>query len=175
MGYLDAPVYSWHLPERRGILPLESFHASRSLERTIRQGKFRVSFDEDFAGVMRACADRGDAHGTWITERFVEVYSQLHREGHAHSVEVWVDGKLAGGTYGVHAGAAFFAESKFHSVRDMSKVALAALVKRLREKEFKLLDVQYWTPHLEQFGVMEVDRNEYYWRLREAVREERAF
>jgi leucyl/phenylalanyl-tRNA--protein transferase len=90
-------------------------------------------------------------------------------------VEVWVDGLLAGGTYGIHLGGAFFAESKFHTVRDMSKVALASLVERLREKDFQLLDVQYWTPHLDQFGVAEVDRNEYYWKLREALKLDRSF
>ena len=177
MGYMDAPVYSWHLPEKRGILPLEDFHASSSLARTLRQKRFTVTFDTAFEAVMRACASRGleDPEETWITERFVEVYSQLHREGHAHSVEVWVDGLLAGGTYGVHLGGAFFAESKFHTVRDMSKVALASLVERLREKDFQLLDVQYWTPHLDQFGVAEVDRNEYYWKLREALKLDRSF
>ena len=177
MGYMDAPVYSWHLPEKRGILPLEDFHASSSLTRTLKQKRFTVTFDTAFEKVMRACASRGeeDPDETWITERFVEVYSQLHREGHAHSVEVWVDGKLAGGTYGIHLGGAFFAESKFHTVRDMSKVALAGLVARLREKNFQLLDVQYWTPHLDQFGVAEVDRNEYYWKLREALKLDRIF
>lgn len=171
MGYADAPVYSWHLPERRGILPLEGFHISRSLARTLKQGRFTVTFDQAFTEVMRACAREDGDEGTWITGRFVEVYGQLHREGHAHSVEVWVDGQLAGGTYGIHLGGAFFAESKFHRVRDMSKVALAALVERLRGQGFTLLDVQYWTPHLDQFGVIEVDRNEYYWRLREALRQ----
>ena len=177
MGYMDAPVYSWHLPEKRGILPLEDFHVSSSLARTLRQKRFTVTFDTAFESVMRACASRGleDPEETWITERFVEVYSQLHHEGHAHSVEVWVDGLLAGGTYGVHLGGAFFAESKFHTVRDMSKVALASLVERLREKDFQLLDVQYWTPHLDQFGVAEVDRNEYYWKLREALKLDRSF
>ncbi|MCX6610300.1 MAG: leucyl/phenylalanyl-tRNA--protein transferase [Acidobacteria bacterium] len=177
MGYMDAKVYSWHLPEKRGILPLEDFHASSSLRRTLKQRRFTVSFDTAFEEVMRACASRGeeDPEETWITERFVEVYSQLHREGHAHSVEVWVDGKLAGGTYGIHLGGAFFAESKFHTVRDMSKVALASLVARLRERDFQLLDVQYWTPHLNQFGVAEVDRNEYYWKLREALKLDRTF
>ncbi len=178
MGYQDAPVYSWHLPERRGILPLDQFHISRSLAHTLKRGRFTVTFNHTFEQVMRACASRGrseDDDNTWITERFIEVYGQLHREGHAHSVEVWVDGELAGGTYGVHLGGAFFAESKFHRVRDMSKVALASLVARLRERDFHLLDVQYRTPHLDQFGVTEVDRNEYYWRLREAIRHPRVF
>jgi leucyl/phenylalanyl-tRNA--protein transferase len=177
MGYTDAPVYSWHLPEHRGILPLDGFHTSRSLARTLKQRRFEVTFDQAFEQVMRNCATRGDEDPdhTWITERFVEVYSQLHRDGHAHSVEVWVDGKLAGGTYGIHVGGAFFAESKFHTVRDMSKVALASLVEHLRNRNFHLLDVQYWTEHLSQFGVIEVDRNEYYWQLRQAIKLDRSF
>lgn len=174
MGHEDAPVYSWHLPERRGVLPLSQFHISKSLARTLKQGRFEVTFDQAFEQVMRACAKRED-NGVWITDRFVEVYSQLQREGHAHSVEVWVDGQLAGGTYGIHIGAAFFAESKFHTVRDMSKVALASLVDQLQKQGFSLLDVQYWTPHLDQFGVVEIDRNEYYWQLREAIRTQRSF
>ena len=172
MGYLDAPVISWHLPEKRGVLPLDTFHRSRSLAHTLKKQNFTVSFDTDFEAVMRACASRGgqDTDETWITEEIVQVYSQLHREGHAHSVEVWVDGSLVGGTYGIHLGGAFFAESKFHTVRDMSKVALASLVEHLTARGFQLLDVQYWTPHLSQFGVVEVDRNEYYRRLREALK-----
>lgn len=177
MAYMDAPVYSWHLPERRGILPLEEFHVSKSLARTLKQGQFRVSFDEAFEQVMRACASRGtdEPDETWITDRIIEVYCELHRQGHAHSVEVWVEGELAGGTYGIHLGGAFFAESKFHKMRDMSKVALASLVERLRRQGFALLDVQYWTPHLDQFGVTEVDRNEYYWQLRKALQLDRSF
>ncbi len=172
MGYPDSPVITWHLPERRGILPLQHVHVSRSLQRTLRQGRFEIRFDTAFAAVMDACAERGlsdDPDATWITPRIKEVYSELHRNGHAHSVEVWRAGQLVGGTYGVHLGAAFFAESKFHRERDMSKVALVHLAQHLRDRGFRLLDVQYWTPHLDQFGVVEVDRNEYYWRLREAL------
>ena len=177
MGYMDAPVFSWHLPEQRGILPLDQFHISRSLALTMKQKRFTVTFDTAFEQVMRACASRGeeDPEETWITERIVAVYGQLHKEGHAHSVEVWVDGELAGGTYGIHLGGAFFAESKFHKVRDMSKVALASLVEHLKTRNFALLDVQYWTPHLAQFGVAEIDRNEYYWQLREALKLDRRF
>lgn len=175
MGYANSPLISWHLPENRGILPLDAFHASTSLRRTLRQQRFTVSFDQAFPQVMKACAYRGEDDGIWITDRVHEVYNELFRRGHAHSVEVWVDGELAGGTYGVHIGGAFFAESKFHTVRDMSKVALASLVARLREKDFQLLDVQYWTEHLSQFGVVEIDKNQYYWRLRNAIRVERSF
>ncbi len=177
MGYMDAPVFSWHLPEQRGILPLDQFHISRSLALTMKQKRFTVTFDTAFEQVMRACASRGeeDPEDTWITERIVAVYLQLQKEGHAHSVEVWVDGELAGGTYGIHLGGAFFAESKFHKVRDMSKVALASLVEHLKTRNFALLDVQYWTPHLDQFGVTEIDRNAYYWQLREALKLDRSF
>ena len=163
MGYLDAPVISWHLPEKRGVLPLDKFHRSRSLAHTLKKQNFTVSFDTDFEAVMRACASRGEdkPEETWITEEIVQVYSQLHREGHAHSVEVWVDGSLVGGTYGIHLGGAFFAESKFHTVRDMSKVALASLVERLRRQDFELLEVQYLTDHLQQFGTIEIPHKDY--------------
>jgi leucyl/phenylalanyl-tRNA--protein transferase len=173
MGYADSPVISWHLPEHRGILPLEHFHASRSLLRQIRKGDFRVSFDESFPAVLQACANRGGSRpgqDSWITPKVQEVYTELFHRGYAHSVEVWQDGELAGGTYGIHLGGAFFAESKFHARSGMSKIALYYLVERLRSNGFALLDVQYWTPHLEQFGVIEIDRNEYYWRLREALK-----
>jgi leucyl/phenylalanyl-tRNA--protein transferase len=175
MGYANSPLISWHLPEERGILPLDTFHASTSLRRTLRQQRFTVTYDQAFPQVMQACAYRGEEEGVWITDRIHEVYNELFRRGHAHSVEVWVDGELAGGTYGIHLGGAFFAESKFHTVRDMSKVALASLVARLREKNFQLLDVQYWTEHLSQFGVIEIDRNQYYWQLREALKVQREF
>jgi leucyl/phenylalanyl-tRNA--protein transferase len=175
MGYANSALISWHLPEHRGILPLDAFHASTSLRRTLRQKRFEVTFDRAFPQVMQACAQRGDDDGIWITRRIHEVYNELFRRGHAHSVEVWVDGDLAGGTYGIHLGGAFFAESKFHRVRDMSKVALASLVARLQEKDFLLLDVQYWTEHLSQFGVIEIDKNQYYWQLREALKVQRSF
>ena len=120
----DEPgIFTWHRPRRRAVLPLHAFHLSHSLARTIRQGRFTVTYNQHFQGVMRACAARPDV---WITEPLIEAYTTLHRAGKAHSVEVWIDGQLAGGVYGVHLGGAFFAESKFHAVRDMSKVALAA-------------------------------------------------
>ncbi|MDX2269291.1 MAG: leucyl/phenylalanyl-tRNA--protein transferase [Bryobacter sp.] len=172
MAYADAPVFSWHLPERRGVLPLDKFHISRSLARRLNKADFEIAFDRDFAGVVKECATRGGqraGHDSWITPRLAEVYQELHRRGQAHSVEVWREGRLVGGTYGIHLGAAFFAESKFHRETDMSKVALWALVERLRQSGFLLLDVQYWTPHLDQFGVEEIDRNTYYWRLRRAL------
>jgi leucyl/phenylalanyl-tRNA--protein transferase len=159
-------IITWHRPRRRAILPLEGFHVSRSLARRIRRGGFEVTFDKDFAAVMAACAERKP---TWISDEFLAVYSEFHRAGKAHSVEVWVDGRLAGGLYGVSLGGAFFAESKFHRVTDMSKVALTHLVWRLRERGFALLEVQYLTDHLEQFGVVEIPHREYMGRLRQAL------
>ncbi|MFO0970650.1 MAG: leucyl/phenylalanyl-tRNA--protein transferase [Gemmataceae bacterium] len=153
MGPPGRKEITWHRPPVRAILPLDALHVSRSLARTLNKAAFRVSFDEDFAGVMRGCADRDS---TWITADVFRVYSELHRTGIAHSVEVWVDGSLAGGLYGVHLGGAFFAESKFHRVTDMSKVALVSLARRLRDHGFALLEVQYLTAHLAQFGVVEV-------------------
>jgi len=172
MADLGLRVVTWHRPRRRAILPLDSFHISRSLARRIRRGGFEVTFDRDFAGVMAACAAR---KSTWISGEFREVYGELHRTGKAHSVEVWVDGRLAGGVYGVHLGGAFFAESKFHCVTDMSKVALTHLVWRLRERGFALLEVQYLTEHLAQFGVVEIPNKEYLGRLRLALEMDRHF
>ena len=163
----------WFRPDPRAIIPLDGFHVSRSLARTMRRGHFEVRVDTDFEGVMRGCADRPD--GSWISDRFVEVYGALHRAGKAHSVEVWSGGELVGGTYGVALGGAFMAESKFHRATDASKVALAALVERLRERRFTLLDVQYVTPHLERLGAVEITRREYEVRLDRALALPRRF
>ncbi|HEY3321556.1 MAG TPA: leucyl/phenylalanyl-tRNA--protein transferase [Planctomycetota bacterium] len=158
---------SWYQPDPRAILPLDKFHASHSLSRTLRKGIFEITYDTDFEGVMRGCASRKP---TWISEAFIQVYTQLHRLGHAHSVEVRQKGMLVGGTYGVHLGGAFCAESKFHTVTDASKVALAKLVERLNERGFKLLEVQYLTEHLAQFGVIEIPHAEYMKRLQAALK-----
>jgi leucyl/phenylalanyl-tRNA--protein transferase len=166
MADLELGIITWHRPRRRALLPLDAFHISRSLGRKLRRGGFAVTFDRDFAGVMAACAERKPA---WISAEFQTVYGDLHAQGKAHSVEVWVDGGLAGGVYGVHLGGAFFAESKFHRVTDMSKVALAHLVARLQEQGFALLEVQYLTQHLAQFGVVEVPHKEYMRQLRLAL------
>jgi leucyl/phenylalanyl-tRNA--protein transferase len=172
MAYQGSSVITWHRPPVRAVLPLDAFHVPRSLARILRQARFQATFDRDFPAVMRACAGRDE---TWISEDFIGVYTALHHARKAHSVEVWVDGALAGGAYGVHLGAAFFAESKFHKVRDMSKVALAHLVFRLRERGFTLLEVQYLTPHLEQFGVIEVPDLEYRRLLDAALKLDRSF
>ena len=157
----------WFRPDPRAIIPLDGFHVSRSLARTLRRATFEIRVDTDFEGVMRGCADRPE--GTWISERFVEVYGALHRAGQAHSVEAWRDGRLVGGAYGLALGGAFMAESMFHRETDASKVALAALCSRLRERGFILLDVQYVTPHLESLGAVEITRREYERRLERAL------
>jgi leucyl/phenylalanyl-tRNA--protein transferase len=151
-------------------VPLEALHVPRRLERTIRQGRFEISFNLAFGAVMRGCAE---GRPEWIGRELFDVYGELHRRGHAHSVEVWPagarGGELAGGLYGVHLGAAFFAESKFHRVRDASKVALVALARHLRARGFALLEVQYLTEHLRQFGAIELSHRAYMRRLREAL------
>ena len=157
----------WFRPDPRAVIPLDGFHVSRSLARKLRRGAFEVRVDTDFEGVMRGCADRPE--GSWISERFVEVYGALHRAGTAHSVEAWRGGRLAGGAYGLALGGAFMAESMFHRDADASKVALADLVQRLREGGFALLDVQYVTPHLESLGAVEITRREYERRLEHAL------
>ncbi|HEX7069173.1 MAG TPA: leucyl/phenylalanyl-tRNA--protein transferase [Rhodothermales bacterium] len=156
----------WYRPDPRAILPLDAFHIPRNLRRTVRRGTFEVTFDRAFERVMRACADR---ESTWISEEIVRTYALLHRAGLAHSVECWIGEELAGGLYGVALRGAFFGESMFHSVTDASKVALVHLVNRLRAGGFKLLDVQYATPHLAQFGIVEIPASEYERRLAEAL------
>ena len=157
------------MPTKRAILPLDSFHVSRSLSALLRRRPFEITWDQCFAAVMDACADRPSELGTWISPEFKIIYRELHRHGKAHSIEVWVDGELAGGLYGVQLGGAFFAESMFHRRTNMSKVALAELVSRLRARGFSLLDVQYLTEHLGQFGVIEISDKKYQARLKEAL------
>ena len=166
MADSDRGIITWHRPKRRAILPLDSFHASRSLGALLRRRPFEVTFDRAFAEVVNACADRPS---TWINSDIKTVYGDLHAQGKAHSVEVWVDGELAGGLYGVHLGGAFFAESMFHRRTNMSKVALAELVSQLRAQGFALLEVQYLTEHLAQFGVIEVSDRKYQALLKAAL------
>lgn len=163
----------WFRPDPRAIIPLDRFHIPRSLAKVIRQGVFEVRVNADFEGVMRGCADR--AGGSWISEEFIRVYGALHRAGKAHSVEAWRGGRLVGGAYGVALGGAFMAESMFHRQRDASKVALAGLVARLRDRGFVLLDVQYVTPHLARFGATEIPHALYAARLRRALHLDRRF
>jgi leucyl/phenylalanyl-tRNA--protein transferase len=159
---------AWFSPDPRALIPLdERFHVPHGLRRTLRRGRFEVTFDRDFVGVIRGCAA---THGeTWISKEILEGYGRLHGEGHAHSVEARLDGRLAGGLYGVHIGGAFFGESMFHLEPDASKVALVALVERLRTRGFLLLDTQWLTPHLAQFGTYLVPKSEYLRRLAQAV------
>jgi leucyl/phenylalanyl-tRNA--protein transferase len=168
----------WFSPDPRGIIPLDTFHTSRRLARLVRRGAFRIEINRNFAEVMRACAlaerDPEDA-GTWIDAEIVESYCALHAAGRAHSVEAWQDGKLAGGLYGVALGGAFFGESMFHHVTDASKIALVALVERLRERGFTLLDTQWTTEHLEQFGALEIPRAQYLTLLSRALARDCAF
>lgn len=145
-------------PPRRGIIPLDTFHIASSLGKRMRARHFDIRIDTAFEAVMRACAARED---TWISDDIVDSYVLLHELGHAHSVEAWRAGRLVGGLYGVHLGGAFFGESMFHIERDASKVALVALVERMRARGFSLLDTQYVTPHLERFGAIEVPRTAY--------------
>ena len=154
----DSPELFWVDPLRRGVLPLDGFHVSRSLARTIRRGDLRWTLDEAFEAVVRACAEREE---TWINDTILSLYAELHRQGHAHSVEVWEGEALVGGCYGVAAGAAFFGESMFSRRTDASKVALAVLVERLRAGGFALLDTQFLTSHLQSLGGREVPRREY--------------
>ena len=163
----------WFRPDPRAVIPLDGFHVSRSLVRTLRRGRFEVRVDTAFETVMRGCADRPE--GSWISERFVEVYGALHRAGKAHSVEAWRDRRLVGGVYGLALGGAFMAESMFHRETDASKVTLAALVGRLSERGFTVLDVQYMTPHLESLGAVEITRREYERRLERALALDRTF
>jgi leucyl/phenylalanyl-tRNA--protein transferase len=167
----------WFSPDPRGIIPLDGFHLPRRLQRVIRRGSFDVVVDRDFDGVIRACAnaEREGEAGTWIDDQIHESYCALHRAGYAHSVEAWQDGRLVGGLYGVAIAGAFFGESMFHHVTDASKVALAALVARLRDRSYALLDTQWVTPHLEQFGAIEIPRRRYLGLLSAALRRDCSF
>jgi leucyl/phenylalanyl-tRNA--protein transferase len=160
----------WYSPDPRGILPLERFRASKRLSRVVRQGRFEIRIDHDFAAVIHACAERPDEDGSWIDEEIVQSYCALHRHGFAHSVEAWEGGALVGGLYGVALGGAFFGESMFHRVTDASKVTLAALVERLRSGGFVLLDTQWVTEHLARFGAIEIPRQRYLALLESAMR-----
>jgi leucyl/phenylalanyl-tRNA---protein transferase len=149
-------------PDERGVMPLDGFHVSRRLARTVRRDVFSVRIDTDFGGVIRACAAPGPGRQeSWINEEIVALYTELYHRGSAHTVECWRDGGLVGGLYGVQLGAAFFGESMFSLERDASKVALVHLVARLRCGGFTLLDAQFLTSHLAQFGAVPIPRNEY--------------
>jgi leucyl/phenylalanyl-tRNA--protein transferase len=162
----------WFSPDPRAILPLEGFHLPHALRRLVRKRVFETTIDNAFSRVIEACAKRED---TWINREIIESYTRLHEIGHAHSVEAWREGRLAGGLYGVVVGGAFFGESMFHRVTDASKIALVALVEHLRARKFALLDTQWLTPHLRQFGGVEISRNDYLRLLHRAVELPRKF
>ncbi|MCI0492493.1 MAG: leucyl/phenylalanyl-tRNA--protein transferase [Planctomycetes bacterium] len=166
----DIRPMVWWSPDPRAILEFAGFHTSRRLARTLRSGKFEATCNRDFTGVIRGCATANGRIGeTWLTPEMIAAYEEMHVIGHAHSVEVWHGGELAGGTYGVSVGGLFAAESMFYRVRDASKVALAHLVAHLRARQFRLLDVQQWTPHTGRLGAIEITRNEYLQRLATVV------
>ncbi|MEM6941223.1 MAG: leucyl/phenylalanyl-tRNA--protein transferase [Pseudomonadota bacterium] len=160
----DKEIF-WVDPKRRGILPLDGFHVSRSLARAMRRSTFTPQINQDFAGVVDACADRAD---TWINAEITRLYNELHRRGHAHSFELWDDDALIGGVYGVTLGAAFFGESMFSRRTNASKMALAALVERLNRAGFVLFDTQFITGHLASLGAIEVSRQVYHAKLEHA-------
>jgi len=173
----DDPELYWFDPDPRGILPLDDFHAPRRLLRTMRSQPFRITTNFAFEDVMRACAAPRPGHPeTWINDAILDLYTDLHERGHAHSVEVWAPAEeLIGGLYGVSLGSAFFGESMFSAARDASKIALCALVVFLRADGFRLLDTQYLTAHLAQFGAIEIPRRDYKLLLADAMAHGAAF
>lgn len=167
---------TWWSPDPRGIFELDRFHVSRSLARVLRQKRFEVTRDRAFREVIEGCAAPGPGRRTtWISREFIDAYTGLHAQGHAHSVECWREGRLAGGIYGVAAGGLFAGESMFHRVDNASKVALFHLVQHLKERRFMLFDVQMITPLTRQLGAVEISRDDYLRRLASALRESATF
>ncbi|MGQ3675566.1 leucyl/phenylalanyl-tRNA--protein transferase [Xanthobacter sp. TB0139] len=166
----DDPGLFWIEPEQRGIIPLDRFRVPSRLARTVRSDKFEIRVDSDFEGVISGCAAPQEGReNTWINDVIRQLYGELFRRGHCHTVEAWRDGKLVGGLYGVRLGGAFFGESMFHRERDASKVALVHLVGRLIAGGFRLLDTQFVTSHLSGFGADEVPRQRYQHMLETAL------
>ena len=167
----DDPELFWVDPRTRGVIPLDNVHVPRRLAKTIRASRFSVTYDTAFEETMEGCAEcAGDRPKTWINDRIITLYTSLHRMGRAHSVECRVNGELVGGLYGVSMGGAFFGESMFSRVRDASKVALIHLIARLRGGGYTLLDTQFITDHLKQFGAVEITRSDYHRRLADALK-----
>jgi leucyl/phenylalanyl-tRNA--protein transferase len=167
MPHPETEEICWFHPDPRAVIPLDNFHVSRTLLRTMKRKNFRVSVDEDFEGVIDACADRKE---TWINEEIRTAFVTLFREGHGHSVEVWEEDRLVGGTYGIAIRGAFFAESMFHRETDASKVALLGLVNHMKARGMTLLEVQFLTPHLSSLGAVEISSDDYMERLRHALK-----
>lgn len=161
---------TWWSPDPRAIFELDQFHEPRSLAKLLRQRPFEVTVDRAFRQVMEGCAEAGPGREqTWVTPEFLQAYTRLHEQGHAHSLECWQRGELVGGIYGVSLGGFFAGESMFHRVSNASKVALCHLVNHLRERNFALFDIQMITPATERFGAVEIPRSEYLQRLKRAV------
>ncbi len=166
----DDPRLFWVDPDMRGVIPLDAFHLPKRLARRVRSGVFEPRIDSDFSAVIQACAEPRPGHPeTWINDQVVALYAALFERGHVHTVECWREGSLVGGLYGVSLRGAFFGESMFSREPDASKVALVHLVDHLRARGFRLLDVQFLTPHLETFGAIEVTRADYQEMLRDAL------
>ncbi|HEX4946487.1 MAG TPA: leucyl/phenylalanyl-tRNA--protein transferase [Blastocatellia bacterium] len=167
----------WYISEPRAVLPLDRFKIRRSLQKAYKHQPYRITFDTAFAQVIRACARHHEVfpEEVWLSDEMIDLYIELHRRGHAHSVEVWRSDELVGGLYGIAIQAAFFGESMFSRVQYASQFALLALVERLRRHGFLLLDTQVMTPHLKQFGAIEMTHDEYMGVLVRALREERRF
>jgi leucyl/phenylalanyl-tRNA--protein transferase len=166
----DDPALFWIEPQQRGVLPLESVHIPKRLARSIRQGTFEVRIDTDFEGVISGCAaSRPGRRSTWINPKIRSLYRDLFEMGYCHTVETWRDGQLVGGLYGVALAGAYFGESMFSTERDASKVALTYLCARLLYGGFSLLDTQFVTEHLRQFGTIEIERAEFHVRLEKAL------
>jgi leucyl/phenylalanyl-tRNA---protein transferase len=168
----NDPEIFWVDPRQRGVFPLDGFHISRSLARAMRRTEFKITVNTAFADVVKGCADRAD---TWINDQIFDLYLQLHRNGAAHSLEVWEGPDLVGGVYGVTLGAAFFGESMFSRRTNASKIALACLIDRLTRGGFTLFDTQFLTPHLASLGAVEISRATYQTRLDEALKGRASF
>jgi len=172
----DDPGLYWIEPEARGIIPLDGFHLPQRLRRTVGSGRFEIRVDHDFTAVIDGCAGAAiERPKTWINGRIRKLYGELFDRGSCHTVEAWRDGRLVGGLYGIVLGGAFFGESMFSRERDASKVALVHLVARLKVGGFCLLDTQFTTPHLKQFGAIDIDRRVYQELLDEALAERADF
>ncbi|MEG9861448.1 MAG: leucyl/phenylalanyl-tRNA--protein transferase [Parvularculales bacterium] len=172
----ESNGFYWVNPDKRGVIPLKHFHLPRRLRRTLKDAPFVIKINKDFATVMQACAEpTPDRPESWINPPLYRLYTRLHSLGYAHSVECWQDGNLVGGLYGVHVGAAFFGESMFSRVKDASKIALVHLAARLRAGGFLLLDIQFITMHLRQFGAVELSHTAFHQCLSEALRHQGDF
>ena len=164
---MEQGEIGWFSPDPRGVIPLDTFHQTKSLKRVVSSGKFEIRINSSFSEVIDGCAEREE---TWIDKTVRESYITLSSGGYAHSVETWFKGELVGGLYGVSIGGAFFGESMFSREPNASKVALVALVEHLRKRKFILLDTQWTTPHLRQFGAVDIPKNEYMKQLNEAIK-----